>query len=41
MPSQRHIYLNSGLVKEIARLGGSLEGLVPTAVARALRRKLG
>ncbi len=40
MPSQRHIYLNSGLVKEIARLGGRLDGLVPPAVAKALREKL-
>lgn len=40
MPSQRNIYLNSGLVKEIAALGGSLRGLVPPAVARALREKL-
>jgi pantetheine-phosphate adenylyltransferase len=40
MPSQQHIYLNSGMVKEIASLGGSLAGLVPPAVARALLRKL-
>lgn len=40
MPSQSHIYLNSSLVKEIARLGGSLDGLVPPAVARALKDKL-
>lgn len=41
MPSQRHIYLNSGLVKEIARLGGDLRGLVPPLVARYLRKKYG
>jgi pantetheine-phosphate adenylyltransferase len=40
MPSQDHIYLNSGLVKEIAGMGGSLKGLVPPVVAKALRRKL-
>lgn len=40
MPSQNHIYLNSGLVKEIAEMGGSLRGLVPPTVAKALRRKL-
>jgi len=39
MPSQRHIYLNSGLVKEIARLGGDLKELVPPAVARQLKEK--
>lgn len=40
MPSQKNIYLNSGLVKEIAAMGGSLKGLVPSVVARALREKL-
>jgi pantetheine-phosphate adenylyltransferase len=40
MPSQSHIYLNSGLVKEIAASGGSLAGLVPPAVAKALREKV-
>ena len=40
MPSQQHIYLNSGLVKEIAKVGGRLEGLVPAAVARQLKKRL-
>ncbi len=40
MPSQQHIYLNSGLVKEIAKVGGRLEGLVPQAVARQLKKRL-
>jgi pantetheine-phosphate adenylyltransferase len=33
-------YMSSTLVKEVARLGGSLEGLVSPSVAEALRRKL-
>ncbi len=32
-------YLSSSLVKEVARLGGSVEDLVPPAVARALKEK--
>ena len=39
MPSEKYIYLNSGLVKEIARFGGDLGGLVPPIVAAKLRRK--
>jgi pantetheine-phosphate adenylyltransferase len=37
MPSERFIYLNSTVVKEIARVGGPLEGFVPAGVARRLR----
>jgi pantetheine-phosphate adenylyltransferase len=37
MPSERFIYLNSTVVKEIARVGGPLEGFVPPGVARRLR----
>lgn len=33
-------YLSSSLVKEVARLGGSVEELVPARVARALKEKL-
>jgi pantetheine-phosphate adenylyltransferase len=33
-------YLSSSLVKEVARLGGSVEELVPATVARALKEKL-
>jgi pantetheine-phosphate adenylyltransferase len=41
MPSQQYTYLNSTLVKEVARLGGSVRGLVPTAVEENLRRRFG
>jgi pantetheine-phosphate adenylyltransferase len=40
MPSQQYTYLNSTLVKEVARLGGKIHGLVPRHVEEALRRKL-
>lgn len=33
-------YLSSSLVKEVARLGGSVEVLVPPTVAQALKEKL-
>lgn len=33
-------YLSSSLVKEVARLGGSVEGLVPDSVAAALKERL-
>ncbi len=33
-------YLSSSLVREVARLGGSYEGLVPEHVARALEERL-
>ncbi len=41
MPSQQYTYLNSTLVKEVARLGGSVRGLVPRSVEDRLRAKLG
>jgi phosphopantetheine adenylyltransferase len=34
------MYLSSSAVKEIARHGGSVRGLVPEHVAEALERKL-
>lgn len=37
--SASHGYLSSSLVKEIARLGGALEGLVTAEVATALKEK--
>lgn len=40
MPSQQYTYLNSTLVKEVARLGGNVSGLVPKAVLQALKAKL-
>lgn len=41
MPSQEYTYLNSTLVKEVARFGGRVRGLVPPLVERRLREKLG
>jgi pantetheine-phosphate adenylyltransferase len=41
MPSQQYTYLNSTLVKEVAQLGGRVDGLVPQPVLAALRAKLG
>lgn len=38
MPSERYIYLHSSLVKEIYRLGGEIECLVPPAVITGLER---
>ena len=40
MPHQKYSYLSSRLVREIARLGGAVEGLVPDMVERKLREKL-
>lgn len=36
MPSQEYIYLTSTIIKEVARLGGDLTGLVHPEVARRL-----
>ncbi len=40
MPSLKYAYLNSSLVKEVARLGGSVRGLVPRGVEELLRARL-
>jgi pantetheine-phosphate adenylyltransferase len=40
MPSERYIYLNSTVVREIARLGGPIEEFVPPGVAKRLRSRL-
>ncbi len=40
MPSQQYTYLNSSLVKEVARLGGSIRGLVPRLVEQRLRSRI-
>jgi pantetheine-phosphate adenylyltransferase len=40
LPGETYSYLSSSLVKEIARLGGSVQGLVPSGVAERLRAKL-
>jgi pantetheine-phosphate adenylyltransferase len=39
MPSQEFTYLNSTLVKEVARHGGRVHGLVPPLVERRLRER--
>lgn len=41
MPSQENIYLSSRIVKEVAKLGGAIEGFVPRVVREALVEKLG
>ncbi len=41
MPSEQYSYVNSTVVKEIARLGGSVKELVPSAVEERLTRKFG
>jgi pantetheine-phosphate adenylyltransferase len=39
MPREDYAYVSSGLVKEVAALGGDVSGLVPEPVDRALRRR--
>ena len=41
MPSQEYTYLNSTLVKEVAKHGGRIRGLVPPGVEKALLAKYG
>lgn len=40
MPSEAYSYLSSRLVREVARLGGNVKGLVPPNVEAALARRL-
>lgn len=40
MTGAEHSYLSSSIVKEIARLGGAVEGLVPSRVEQRLRQKV-
>jgi pantetheine-phosphate adenylyltransferase len=40
MPSEEYTFLSSTIVKEVASFGGSLKGLVPDAVEKALKKKL-
>ena len=40
MPAEAYSYLSSRLVKEIFRLGGSVQGLVPPIVEQRLRAKV-
>ena len=39
MTAAQHAYLSSSIVKEIARLGGDIHGLVPLPVEEALEQK--
>jgi len=39
MPSEAYSYLSSRLVREISLLGGTIHGLVPTAVEQRLKAK--
>ncbi|MBI4358889.1 MAG: pantetheine-phosphate adenylyltransferase [Candidatus Omnitrophica bacterium] len=41
MPSEKHFYLSSRLIKEIASLGGNVSRFVPPFVQRALSARLG
>jgi pantetheine-phosphate adenylyltransferase len=40
MPAEQYSYLSSRLVREVARLGGSIAGLVPAIVEQKLKEKL-
>ncbi|HEY3927554.1 MAG TPA: pantetheine-phosphate adenylyltransferase [Candidatus Koribacter sp.] len=40
MPALKFSFLSSRLVREVARLGGSVDGLVPDLVAEKLRSKI-
>jgi pantetheine-phosphate adenylyltransferase len=40
MPAEQYSYLSSRLVREVARLGGAIDGLVPEIVEERLKEKL-
>jgi len=40
MPSLSWVYLSSSLVKDVARNGGEIEGLVPDVVVREMKKKI-
>jgi len=40
MPAEQYSYLSSRLVREVARLGGDISGLVPEIVEQRLKAKL-
>jgi pantetheine-phosphate adenylyltransferase len=40
MPAEQYSYLSSRLVREVARLGGTITGLVPDIVEHRLKEKL-
>ncbi|MFN0158382.1 MAG: pantetheine-phosphate adenylyltransferase [Bacteroidota bacterium] len=39
VPDEKYTYLNSSIVREVARLGGDVSGFVPNNVRRRLRTK--
>lgn len=41
MPAEQYSYLSSRLVREVARLGGAIDGLVPRLVEQRLQARLG
>lgn len=41
MPHEKYAYLNSSIVREVARLGGDVKCFVPAEVAVALKQKFG
>jgi pantetheine-phosphate adenylyltransferase len=41
VPSEAYSYVSSRLVREVARLGGSVDNLVPAPVIRALKSRFG
>ena len=40
MPHEKFTYLNSNIVREVAKLGGDVSPFVPTCVEEALRKKV-
>jgi hypothetical protein len=40
MPADKYSYVSSRLVREVARVGGPVKGLVPEIVEQKLREKL-
>jgi pantetheine-phosphate adenylyltransferase len=40
MPSAKYVYLNSTMVKEIARLGGDIKSFVPPQIVTCIRQKM-
>ncbi|HYK40857.1 MAG TPA: pantetheine-phosphate adenylyltransferase [Thermoanaerobaculia bacterium] len=40
MPDEKYTYVSSSMVKEIARLGGKIDELVPAPVLNAIRKKI-
>ncbi len=40
MPHEKYTYLNSSIIREVARLGGDVKDLVPKIVQQALQKKM-